>query len=278
MKQVSFFCEDCGATIVMSVDYCGRVEICPQCGGHVDVPPADSAHIVEQQPESLRELPDRTAWPASWQIVVVLCLTVVPSQISSIRALVDPNGVSFLAYQCDLIARSLQMAVPLLGIIYLSKADWREFGIVRPRWAWDISFAVLIWMMASVSTSVAGAWADKWPWAKSIAAAPATVAPAATAGDFMAMLLGALAVGCAEELAIQGLLLTRLEQYLRSTWRAILIATVLFASCHLYQGSHAAIAIGVGGLVRACAFCILRRLWPLCLAHALADFVAWLPR
>lgn len=263
--------------IAMSIDRCGRVEICPQCGGYVDVPAATAATIVDPPPVSTGRAcaVNEVAWPPAWQLVVVFCLAVLPHQLSAIRSLVDPGNLSFLGIQCRLIVGSLQVTLPLLAIIHLSKADWREFGIVRPHWAWDVGFAILIWMTAEVTSLAAIAWADKWAWTKFIAPATETIPRPATALDFAVLLIGCLANGFAEELAMQGVLLTRLERCLRSTWQAILLTAVLFASYHIYQGSRSAIAITAFGLVQACSFCILRRLWPLCLAHALADVLAW---
>jgi len=71
-------------------------------------------------------------------------------------------------------------------------------------------------------------------------------------------------------------LLTRLERYFGSTWKAIPVAAACFTSYHIYQGSLSAIGIAVVGIFCASAFCLLRRLWPLCVAHALADVIGWL--
>jgi membrane protease YdiL (CAAX protease family) len=73
---------------------------------------------------------------------------------------------------------------------------------------------------------------------------------------------------------MRGYLIARFERLLRSTWLAVLITTVMFGSYHLYQGVGPAIVIAASGLVYAAAFCWFRRLWPLCVAHALADFIA----
>jgi hypothetical protein len=67
---------------------------------------------------------------------------------------------------------------------------------------------------------------------------------------------------------MRGYLIPRLEQLLRSTWIAVLVSTLLFASYHVYQGAASTIIIGAMGLVYAVSFCLFRRLWPLCVAHA----------
>ncbi len=70
---------------------------------------------------------------------------------------------------------------------------------------------------------------------------------------------------------MRGYLLTRLEHLLRSTWLAILVTTVLFASYHVYQGPVGLIGAAVVGLVYGAAYRVQRRLWPVCIAHAIAD-------
>ena len=80
----------------------------------------------------------------------------------------------------------------------------------------------------------------------------------------------------AEELVYRGYLIVRLERLFRSTSLAVLITTVMFASYHLYQGLIPAMGIAAGGLVYAVSFCSMRRLWPLCMAHALHNFIFYL--
>ena len=50
--------------------------------------------------------------------------------------------------------------------------------------------------------------------------------------------------------------------------------TLLFASYHVYQGLDGLIHAGAVGLAYGTAFCIQRRLWPVCIAHAIADVLA----
>jgi membrane protease YdiL (CAAX protease family) len=75
---------------------------------------------------------------------------------------------------------------------------------------------------------------------------------------------------------MRGYLIARLERLLRSTWLPVLISSVLFGSCHLYQGVQRAIAVFAVGLVYAVWFCFLRRLWPLCMAHAATNIIHYL--
>jgi membrane protease YdiL (CAAX protease family) len=75
---------------------------------------------------------------------------------------------------------------------------------------------------------------------------------------------------------MRGYLLPRFERLLGSAWRAILITALLFASYHVYQGFRCAAGVFAVGLVYGGSFCLLRRLWPLCIAHAMTDFIGLL--
>lgn len=76
---------------------------------------------------------------------------------------------------------------------------------------------------------------------------------------------------------MRGYLIARLQYLLRSGWLAVVVTATLFASYHSYQGVVGVIVIGaaVHGLVYGLAFCLCRRLWPLCVAHTLTNLV-WL--
>jgi membrane protease YdiL (CAAX protease family) len=68
-------------------------------------------------------------------------------------------------------------------------------------------------------------------------------------------------------------LIPRLERLLGSTVAAVGLTAVMFGSYHVYQGVGPAISVAGVGVVFGISFCLLRRLWPLCLAHALQNFL-----
>ena len=81
-----------------------------------------------------------------------------------------------------------------------------------------------------------------------------------------------VANGFAEELVMRAYLITRLERLLGSGSLAVLVSSLLFASYHIYYGPgvtliHAVLfGLAFGGL-----YLLLRRVWPLALAHALIN-------
>ncbi|MGV0743206.1 CPBP family intramembrane glutamic endopeptidase [Mycolicibacterium sp. XJ870] len=90
------------------------------------------------------------------------------------------------------------------------------------------------------------------------------------------VLLGvAFANGWAEEIIIVAFLLTRLRQLDVSPGRALVISSLLRGAYHLYQGYSAGLGNIVMGLVFGYVWQRTGRLWPLIIAHALIDAVAF---
>ncbi len=163
--------------------------------------------------------------------------------------------------------------MPLLLILAMGRDPWRMFGIVRPKWIMDVLLACLIWLTAIAVLEFVRRLLPPVmlePWAVLHVVRRARPEGAAA---FALLFLGCLAGGFSEEFVMRGYLIPRLERLLRSTWAAVLVTSLLFASYHLYQGVTPAIADVALGLLFAVWFCLLRRLWPLCLAHALHNFI-----
>ena len=165
--------------------------------------------------------------------------------------------------------------MPLLVIMHHRREPWSQYGIVRFSWLWDSALAVVIWMGAFLS-SAAVAQLIPAPVLKLVPRAIGSYQRPHGIASCCLLLLGCLAVGFGEELVMRGYLLTQLERLLGSTWRALAATTVLFASYHMYQGTRGVVSSFVIGLVLGGMFCVVRRLWPVCLAHALHDFVVGL--
>ncbi len=89
------------------------------------------------------------------------------------------------------------------------------------------------------------------------------------------LLLLAFGNGWAEEVIVVGYLLTRLRQLKVNPWLALAISSLLRGAYHLYQGFGAGLGNVAMGLVFGYAWQRTGRLWPLILAHALIDAVAF---
>ena len=73
----------------------------------------------------------------------------------------------------------------------------------------------------------------------------------------------------AEEVVTRAYLITRLAVLLRSRGEAVLVAAIVFASYHAYQGAFGTAHAFVFGIVYGVAFLATGRLWPLVIGHAL---------
>jgi membrane protease YdiL (CAAX protease family) len=89
------------------------------------------------------------------------------------------------------------------------------------------------------------------------------------------LLLVAFANGWAEEVIVVGFLLTRLRQLRISPLAAVIITSLLRGLYHLYQGFGAGLGNVAMGLVFGYVYLRTGRLWPLIVAHALIDAVAF---
>lgn len=89
------------------------------------------------------------------------------------------------------------------------------------------------------------------------------------------LLLVSFANGWAEEVIVVGFLLTRLRQLRFTPLTAVIITSLLRGLYHLYQGFGAGIGSVAMGLVFGYVYLRTGRLWPLIVAHALIDSVAF---
>lgn len=106
----------------------------------------------------------------------------------------------------------------------------------------------------------------------------AEVVPAPTGAHWWLIVLliaAAIANAWAEEVVVVGYLITRLEQLRVRPWLAQGASAVLRGTYHLYQGFGAGLGNLVMGLVFGCAWRRTGRLWPLIVAHAVIDIVAF---
>lgn len=216
---------------------------------------------------------------AAWETAVVLSLAVLPDWFYCYASLVWPHDGAASSYNSlALLVRSLQISAPICYFIARSGQRASDFGLVRPRWALDLSLGVGVWMCEAVFQEWAMRFAGRFlsdEHFEALATVPEGVLAAARTPAEHALSIVALAANSfAEELAMRGYLLSRFEQLLRSTWLGVLFTTVLFAGYHAYQGVGGVVCALVSGLTFAGAFCLCRRLWPVVIAHTLVNCIA----
>jgi uncharacterized protein len=160
-----------------------------------------------------------------------------------------------------------------LGVYLLWRSGFSppQIGLSRPRWRPDLlgglGLAVLIGLPGLAFYLLAR-----------ILGLNASVEPAElydTWWRIPVLLLVAFANGWAEEVIVVGFLFTRLRQLKVSPVAAVILTSLLRGLYHLYQGFGAGLGNVAMGLVFGYVYVRTGRLWPLIVAHALIDAVAF---
>jgi membrane protease YdiL (CAAX protease family) len=288
-EDVTFACQECGASVTFAGDRCGHVETCPECGSYVDVPERGDASLSAASHlaacgDNKREHPgasdatSRTDFQLWIEVLAVLCLAYIPYLFSAFSAInrSEPADQSFTVRMLSWIVGAFRVSMPLLVIIALAKDRWSLFGIVRPKWITDVVAGCLFCGCAFMASHLVKSLLPlSIPGNLVSARAAYLLAPDGMLAHFL-LLVECIASGFSQELVYRAYLIARLERLLRSTPLAVVIATGMFGSVHVYQGFVHAMGAAAVGLVYAVSFCLLRRLWPLCVAHALHNFILYL--
>ena len=223
------------------------------------------------------------------EVVVVLAVTFGLSAYTALLNLIEAVLLGLAGQivalnprrsQFDLIDLGLNlagvfqlMAWGSLGLYLLWRSGFgpSEVGLGRPRWRPDvlggIGLAVLIGLPGLALYQVAR-----------VLGMNASVEPAElydTWWRIPVLLLVAFANGWAEEVIVVGFLITRLRQLRVNPVAAVITSSLLRGVYHLYQGFGAGLGNLAMGLVFGYVWLRTGRLWPLIIAHALIDSVAF---
>jgi membrane protease YdiL (CAAX protease family) len=160
-----------------------------------------------------------------------------------------------------------------LGLYLLWRSGFapRDIGLGRPRWRPDLLGG--IGLAALIGIPGLGFYV-----LSRIIGINASVEPAElydTWWRIPVLLMVAFANGWAEEVIVVGFLLTRLRQLRFSAVTAIVLTSLLRGVYHLYQGFGAGLGNIAMGLIFGYVYVRTGRLWPLIVAHALIDAVAF---
>jgi membrane protease YdiL (CAAX protease family) len=279
-EDIIFACQECGKKITFPGERRGCVETCPECGSYVDVPRATEPAFVASPDDVTQEkvvgTSERTNAQIWIEVLAVVCLAYLPVLYDAVTttdyaARASRFLTSTMVFR---IIAAVQVSMPLLVIIALTKDPWSLFGIVRPKWIWDIAIGCVVWFCCArfyhfVILLLPASMLDEASSSHVVNHARPEGLPAT-----LLFLVATVASAFWQEFVYRGYLIPRFERLFRSTWAAVLITTAMFASYHVYYGDAASvIGIAAMGLVYATAFCFLRRLWPLWLAHALHNIL-----
>ncbi len=281
VADITFACQECGRSITFPGERRGRVEECPECGNYVDVPPEakspqplEPAVQTDGQP-AIAVSGSRTSTQLWIEVAAVLCLAYIPYAFAALTAVIDPRPSSY-SFGHGLFLRivtALQVSAPLLVILALGREPWQTFGIVRPRWIMDVIFGAIICGTGYIAWNFSLYLVPPKTWGNWAFLHAPPRARLEGASAICLLFVTCVASGFCQELVMRGYLIARLERLLRSTAGAVLVTSVLYASYHIYQGVDTIVGHVAIGILYAVWFCVLRRLWPLCIAHVLHNFL-----
>lgn len=226
-----------------------------------------------------------------WEIAVVLLVTFGLSGLSSVLSLVESaleagalsdqsvainvpqSALGPIDFLRQLLSVLRLLAWSGLGLYFLWRSGLgpRAIGFARARWRPDVLHGVglaaligvpgLLFYLAAVALDL-----------------NVTVQPS-TLNDVwwrpITLTLSAIANSAAEEVLVVAWLLSRLRALGWSDNRSLVASALLRGSYHLYQGFGAGLGNVVMGLIFGRYYQRTARLWPLVIAHALIDIVAF---
>ncbi|WP_067571474.1 CPBP family intramembrane glutamic endopeptidase [Nocardia acidivorans] len=176
-----------------------------------------------------------------------------------------------LLFQLLSVARLLGWAALGIYLLWRSGFGPRLIGLVRPKWRSDVLPGLAL--AAVIGLPGLGLYLVAHALGMSVTIVPGSL-------DHWwrlpMLVLSAWANSAAEEVLVVAWLITRLRQLGWTENRALLASALLRGSYHLYQGLGGGLGNLVMGLVFGRYWQRTNRLWPLLLAHALIDTVAYL--
>lgn len=265
----------------------GDADVCPICGWSYRGEPGEPAvtpplgesrpsEVTDATPEesvdASVQLPERTIRSLWMEVAAVLAVGVVPNAMGAVSHLCHSTPPS--PYWLDSLNLSVLSVCTTFVTLYLigrSGEPWKQFGVTRPR-LWDLPLGLLLFAAAGQFWLAIPSflWPDAASSHDAFAVADGTAYRVTTVVKYG---LSALA----EEVVTRAYLITRLAMLLRSRGEAVLVAAIVFASYHAYQGAFGTAHAFVFGIVYGVAFLATGRLWPLVIGHALYNVrLEWL--
>lgn len=210
------------------------------------------------------------------EVLVVLAVAVVPYLMAAFLLAVDGTSGRSSSLAEDVLGvlgKSIGNIALVAYLIRRSGLPVARFGLqsLEPRSDGPIALMLVVvpWFLTiAILSAFPPRAADPW---STFVASPSPL-------NYALILVGSCFNGLSEELVMRAYLITRLEQLLGSTARAVAASTALFAAYHLYAG-FAGLTFGVVfGLVAALLFVRFRRLIPLVAAHIFMDILGFVTR
>jgi membrane protease YdiL (CAAX protease family) len=216
------------------------------------------------------------------EIMVVLSIGVFPTLFSSLSNFLISDiqiNYPFKFTALYLIFRSAWVCLPLTFIIWRSQDSWSYFGLTRPSWIKEFLYGVGIWVAGSIACWFL--WAvlfllDKELFTASLSQVARIFRPPVSIFEQGLLVIACCANGFCEEMTMRGYLIPRFSSLLGNTWKSVILTAILFGCYHSYQGIGGILNATLLGVIYGFAFVRLKRIWPVAIAHAIADFAGWM--
>ncbi|MEV4124838.1 CPBP family intramembrane glutamic endopeptidase [Nocardia sp. NPDC049707] len=238
------------------------------------------------------ELTDRERLGIRLEILVVLVVTFglsgLNAALSLLQSALSPGGVGGqtvalnptraaqstidLLFQLLSALRLVGWAALGLYLLWRSGIGPRLIGLARVRWRSDVLPGLIL--AAVIGLPGLGLYLTAHALGFSV-----TIVPSSLHDHWWrlpALILSACANAAAEEILVVAYLITRLRRLGWSENRSLLASALLRGSYHLYQGLGGGLGNLVMGVIFGRFWQRTNRLWPLVLAHATIDAVAYI--
>jgi len=204
--------------------------------------------------------------------VAIFLLLIVPSMVLSYFITQQGGGESFAILAGATIIRDLALVALILFFLWRNGEDPVRIGWTsRHIWA-DIGLGLLLFLPVLYAASLLGAILQRMGLSGPSSSAMEALLPHTPAQFALAILL-VIVVAISEEFIFRGYLIRRFASSTGSLALAIILATVIFAFGHGYEGTAGVITVGFIGLIYALVFVWRGSLLAPVVMHLLQDFI-----
>ena len=299
---VAFYCERCKKPIAFSGLSLGRVESCPKCGKHIDVPQSSDLSMEEDLiPATIHEAQNYSTFLNQDQsqktyligeLCLVLCIAYFPEVLNATTTYLEQSrNLAVNEYSAEYLAnwlsmRSLYVLLCMIPILLLHPLA-REFNLAGESnllressaansWTWltSLGCGLLLACVCVVPTYAIAFFANE-PTYERIIEWPVWLGSLSSLYWYSWFAFAIIANSIAEELVMRAFLIDRLQKLFGKTWIAILVPAMLFGSYHIYQGVTGLVCATLMGVVFGMHYARYRRLLPLVIAHTLCNFLSY---
>jgi len=293
---VAFYCESCKKPIAFSGLSLGRVETCPKCGKHIDVPHSSDPSMAEDlirttisESQNYSTFLNQDQSQKTYlvgELFLVLCIAYFPEVLNatttylelSRNEMVNEYSAEYLANWLSI--RSLYVLLCMIPILLLHPL-FRESNLSRESnaansWTWltSLGSGLLLACVCIAPTFAIVLFANEPTYLK-IIEWPVLSQSISSFYWYNWFAFAIIANSVAEELVMRAILIDRLQKLFGKTWIAILVPALLFGSYHIYQGVTGLVCATLMGVVFGIHYARYRKLLPLVIAHTICSIFSY---